>query len=232
MTPELIAPLSSLAMVLIWLFYLHLFWSDQKRINRPFLVIHHATSQSPGAPCLLVNMSKEPVHVQCVFVRVYAANDTRVHYLTDYSRFDPGDDAARAELREGPLQPGGYLVLGSFEDIVLGRDVGFQQRPDRDQSSNALSVSQLKQVSSFEICVAVNYGQKERPVGARRAFFVEEQGNEMAIRAYNIYTEQLTSRKRQKTVIGWVETRLEPKLRGSSQSEQSEQRRPETEEEQ
>lgn len=209
---EIIAAASSLATVVIWMVYLHLFWTDFRRRSRPSLIIHHATGQSPQATCLFVNMSKEPVHVQCIIARVSGPQGDTTHYLTEYSRFSPEDGAVQARLREGPIQAGGYLVLGTFEDIILGRDVGLEQ-DGSGMGEDMLDAEKLMDVQRLEICVAVTHGQIDRPIGARRTFFVEERDGAVGIHAYNIHTEQMLRGSRRREVRRWVESRIEPRLR-------------------
>lgn len=65
---DYIGPVSSAVMAVIWIVYFQLFFFQYQRNNRPYLVIHHAQNENPDALCLLVNMGKETVHVQCVQV--------------------------------------------------------------------------------------------------------------------------------------------------------------------
>lgn len=69
--------------------------------------------------------------------------------------------------------------------------------------------------------VAVTHGQTVNPIGARRTFFIEEKNSEIRIRSLSIHIEQLTTRKKKKIVCKWVESSLEPKLRGVEQTEQT-----------
>ena len=63
---EYISPISSAVMAVIWIVYFQLFLIQYQRNNRPYMVIHHAQNENPDALCLLVNMGKETIHVQCV----------------------------------------------------------------------------------------------------------------------------------------------------------------------
>ena len=218
---DIVAALSTLAMAVVWVVYLELFWGDLRKRTRPSLIIHHATGKSPHALCLFVNMSREPVHVQCVFARLTGRQGSETHYLTDYARFDSHDEAAHRRLREGPIQPGGYLVLGTFEDIILGRDVGLEEEAGHGAGSrrSALEAERLRSMETLEICVAVTHGQIDDPIGARRAFLVEQREGESVIRAYSIQTEQLVKRRGRRVVRQWVENRLEPKVRDGRQEE-------------
>lgn len=65
---EYISPISSAVMAVIWIVYFQLFLIQYQRNNRPYMVIHHAQNENPDALCLLVNMGKETIHVQCVQV--------------------------------------------------------------------------------------------------------------------------------------------------------------------
>jgi len=56
-------------------------------------------------------------------------------------------------------------------------------------------------------------------IGARRHFFVEQQQGNFVIRARNIYTEQLITKKKRKTVREWIENRVDPKHPGKSETE-------------
>ncbi len=221
--PEFIGALTGLATVFIWLLYLNMFWHEHRRRNRPFLVIHHATAQSPRATCLFVNMSKEPVNIQCIIAYLNYSEKRTKHYLTSFSRINPQDQNNQPKLLEGPIMPGGYLILGTFEDIIAGRDVGMEMYQDKkkDPSHEFFSAQRLRDVKTMEICVAVTHGQTVNPIGARRTFFIEEKNNEIRIRSLSIHTEQLTTRKKKKIVRKWVESRLEPKLRGVEQTEQT-----------
>ncbi len=211
---ETISALTSIVMAAIWLVYLQLFYMQYKRNNRPVLIIHHAQGNDPGASCLFVNMSKEPVHVQCVIAVVRSGKGYIKRYITDYTRITPQDQNVQKILRQGPIQPGGYLVLGSFEDIILGR----QSVLNRGQRSPDL-LSRLQGIQSLELRIAVVHGPSKYHIGARRRFKVEHHEEEkIIIRALNIYTEQLVSRKKRKIVRKWIESDIEPSYQGEFQS--------------
>ncbi|WP_273206226.1 hypothetical protein [Marinobacter subterrani] len=85
------------------------------RNNRPYLLIHHAQNENPDALCLLVNMGKETVHVQCVQVVLFTrAGEEKLMTVTEYRRVSEDDTNVHQVLWQGPLQPGGYLVLGGI----------------------------------------------------------------------------------------------------------------------
>lgn len=201
--------LSNVVMTAVWLVYLHAFLREHKRHNRPFLIIHHAQGCDPGALCLIVNMSKEPVHVLCVVAEVSGPEGHVRRDVSDYRRFTPDDQNVQAKLRQGPIQPGGYLTLGTFENIILGR----QSIADNDEGSDDY-LANLHEATSLNLMVAVNHGPTQNPIGARRKFVVEKDDNDnVIVRATGINTEQMIKRRKRKEVRSWVEAHLEPNRR-------------------
>ncbi len=194
---------ASIVMTCVWIVYLHLAFRQYRLAKRPFLIIHHAHDNDPSALCLFVNMSKEPVHLQCVIAFIHGSRGTVGCFVTDYDRVTPEDRNVLSRLRQGPIQPGGYLVLGSFVDILADHQ-------DDD-------------IDSLEICVAVIHGPSKQNIGARRRFFVEHRQGRLSIRPYSIHTEQLVSRLKRKTVRHWVESHLDPKFPGMSESKNTSQ---------
>lgn len=208
---------ANIVMALVWIIYLHLVLIQYRRSNRPFLLIHHAHENDPGALCLFVNMSKEPVHLQCVVAYFHTTTDTIGSFITDYDRMTPDDRDVLSRLRQGPIQPGGYLVLGSFEDILAGEKL--EDKP----ASKLPTKNYLSEINSLELCVAVTHGPSKLTIGARRHFYIEKEQGETVIRPHSIHTEQLVGFRKRKTVRKWVEIRLEPKHQGLSEKHSTDQ---------
>ena len=238
--PISVAGISNALMVVIWLTYLQVFLLQFRRQKRPFLVIHHAHGLSPSANCLLVNMSQETVHVQCVIARICTERGEYVRQVADFKRQRGPDEHVEQTLREGPVQPGQYLVLGNFEQIILddavkaneGRDSA-PEGPKHSEASDADPAeakeqdtapeppSDFGEVTSVELCAAVVHGPSHHPVGARRRFSVASGAEGPLIRPQNIHTEQLTSLRKRRQVRRWVEQCLHPQRRGGWQTQQS-----------
>lgn len=209
---EYIGPVSSAIMAVIWIVYLQLFFIQYRRNSRPYLVIHHAQHESADSMCLLVNMGKEPVHIQCVQAVVHDCdNKERVLTITSYERVSVNDSNLRQSLRQGPLEAGDFLVLGSFRDILLGA---------RSQDDNA--GEQLENLSTFTLRVAVLHGPSSYPVGARRRFYLRHNGSS-CVYPENIYTEQLSRRRQKREVSGWIEAELNPHTQGQFVNENTDQ---------
>ncbi|WP_114417988.1 hypothetical protein [Marinospirillum perlucidum] len=208
---EWITALSSAVMALVWVVYFQLFFQQYRRGNRPYLVIHHAQHEQLDALCLLVNMSEEAVHIQCVQLEVYLQSGaSRIFTITEYARVNPDDQNLQRILRQGPLQAGGYLVLGSFRNLLLGR------KSQHQQASHL-----LEEIRELEIRTAVIHGPSKHPVGARRRFYLRHDGKQSQIYPQNIHTQQLLRRRDQKKVRQWLEYELKPRNTGSRPSDHS-----------
>lgn len=211
--PVMISALCSILMTFVWIVYLHIALVQYRRTNRPFLIIQHAHDDDPKALCFFVNMSKEPVHVLCVLAHIQGDKGNIHRNITDYDRVTPDDHNVQQRLRQGPIQPGGYLALGSFEEIILGKRSG----PDDGEDSTHL-LSTLHGINNLEICIALVHGPSRHHIGARRHFFIEREKGRFIIQARNIYTEQLVKRAKRKTVREWIERRVSPRHSGKSES--------------
>lgn len=200
---RMISTIASVIMTLAWVAYLHLALTQYRRSNRPYLVIQHAHENDPSALCLLVNLSKEPVHLQAVIARVHRGDECTSFRITNYEQITSTEQHVQSKLRQGPIQPGEYLVLGSFADIMLGNQ-------SEDEDSEKSTADHLSQIDSMELCVAVVYASKKHHIGARRHFFLEHLNANTKIHAYSIFTEQLTQRKHRDTVRDWVNAGVAP----------------------
>ncbi|WP_404414915.1 hypothetical protein [Marinospirillum sp.] len=209
---DYVTAISSAVMALVWVTYFQLFFQQYKRSSRPYLVIHHAQHENIDSLCLLVNMSEEAVHIQCVQVEIWLEKGgSQVFTITEYARVNPDDQNLQRILRQGPLQAGGYLVLGSFQNLILGR-----------KSENSSADHFLQDVKEIEVRAAVIHGPTKHPVGVRRRFYLQHDQT-TAIYPQNIHTEQLSRRKDRDTVRQWLEYGLQPRQTGRSQTDRSDQ---------
>lgn len=205
---NVLAGIGNLLMVAIWVVYLQLFYRQYCRQQRPQLVIHHAQGQSPTASCLLVNMSKEPVHVQCIMAEIEAADGAWSLQVTDHERISIDNPNAKQLLRQGPLQSGDFLLLGSFEEILVGKP-GSQQHVEHRRP-----VPLLEGVRSIELRAVAIHGPSNQPVGARRRFVVEQQDDRASIRPEQLNTEQLVKRRDRTQLNRWLTECFNPSSSG------------------
>ncbi len=208
---DYLVPISTAVMAVVWVIYFQLFFLQYRRNSRPYLVFHHAQNDNPDALCLLVNMGELPVHVQTVQAVTYYRNgDSTLYTVTDYNRINVEHQNVQQSLRQGPLLSGGYIVLGSFRDMLIG---------DEAESYN------LNEIEGLELRVAVIHGPSRFPIGARRSFLIEQEPT-TRIQPTNIHTEQLNRRRDQDAVRKWIESDLKPSRTGRSESDSSRQEEP------
>lgn len=206
---EFLAPISTAVMAVIWVIYFQLFFFQYRRNSRPYLVFHHAQNDNPDALCLLVNMGELPVHVQTVQAVIHFRDgEFLTCTVTDFHHLNPEQQNIQQSLRQGPLLSGGYIVLGTFRNILLAEHGGdFENRT-------------IEEIDALELRVAVIHGPSRFPVGARRSFRIEHRPH-IRVQPINIHTEQLTKKRDQNVVREWIEHDLKPSRTGSSESDSS-----------
>lgn len=205
----LVANLASLATLVVWTIYLVLFYREFRRQRTPFLIIHQAHGHGLEATALVVNLSKEPVHVLCAMLVLRTARGTFVQQLHDFRRLvrDAGSRDAQTAIKQGPLVSGAFLGLGSFETMlnaatreVLRHSEG-RDRPDEDLDLSEL----LRELHGVEIRVVALHAAHSRPIGASRTFHVHREGARVAIEPAVLLTRQWTSRSRRRVVRQWLQ---------------------------
>lgn len=218
--PAKITAASSVLMAIIWIVYLQLVLRQHRRASRPYLIIHHAHENGLNALCMFVNMSKEPVHLECVVAETQGKQGRRRFHVVDYDRLTSDDRNVQSRLRQGPIEPGGYLILGSFRDIMLGR----RSESEEEGGDVPRAESALASVEKLSLSVAVVHGPSQSHIGASRLFVVEKKEEGIMIRAQSIHTEQLVHWRKRRRVQKWVEDRVNPKRRGIEETSDTEQK--------
>lgn len=213
----LVANLASLATLVVWTFYLVLFYREFRRQRTPFLVIHQAHGHGLDATALVVNLSKEPVHVLCAMLVLHTTRGTFAQQLHDFRRMpresDPRD--VQTAIKQGPLTSGAFLGLGSFESMLNAATREVLPRSDRkNRSGEDLDLSVLvRELRELEVRVVVLHGAHARPVGASRTFHVHVEGDEIAVEPAILLTRQLVSRSDRRVVQDWLQDCLPHRVR-------------------
>lgn len=178
---QVISALASSGMLLIWATYAWLFYQEFRRQRGSLLFIHEAGGEEPGSDCVLVNLSQEPVHVLCTM----AASDSETVRLRDTQ--DNGDAHPLQRAKQGPLQSGESLLLGSFQTICGELKLGQNKSGENED---------------FEIRVAAIHGFREWPVGARRRFRLSAGDSRVAPLAE--HTTQMRSKRQANEIRQWL----------------------------
>lgn len=205
----LVANLASLAMLVVWTFYSVLFYREFRRQRTPFFVIHQANGHGLDATALVVNLSKEPVHVLCAMLVLHTARGTFAQQLRDFRRMPRESTSGdlQTAIKQGPLTSGAFLGLGSFEAMLKAASEEVLRRSDRweraDEDPDFFDL--IRELHEIEIRVIALHGAHSRPVGASRTFQVHMEETQVAIEPAILLTRQLTGRAERRVVQEWLQ---------------------------
>jgi hypothetical protein len=180
---DVISALASGGMLFIWTFYAWLFYQEFRRQRGSQLFIHEAGAEDPNSTCMLVNLSKEPIHILCSMAALDNGMTVRLH--------DTEEDNTRGTIqrsKQGPLGMGQSLELGSFQRICKAMGLP-READDRDESE-------------FEIRVAAIHGFRQWPIGAHRRFRMNHRNREIWPLQEN--TTQMHSKREAAEVREWI----------------------------
>jgi hypothetical protein len=197
------------ATLLVWLVWLQLMYNDYRRRRQPRMLIHQTRGLGPDTHCLLVNLSQDIIHIQCVRAAAVGVDGENslslgsgLSGLSDESELGPLE--LENVIRQGPLAQGQFLRLGSFEEIL---EMLVDQTPGEEE--RWLGAAAAERVGTVEIRVAAVYGDSDRSVGARRKFRLEPREDSLRVRPVDTYTEQLFSRRQRRLAERWLRQCLE-----------------------
>lgn len=193
----LVSAAASLGTLCIWAVYLQIFVGGHRRQIKPMLVINHGEGRAMNAHCLVTNMSKEPVHIQSVVAKVLAEGKMHTAYITD------AEDIRRAGVatgwqrmtRQGPLQPGTMVDMGTFDCILEYAEATAIENGDR------LRGRLEEYAQTIEIIILGIYGSEDLLIGASRKFDVARAANGAELQASKALTRQITRRHERKKLL-------------------------------
>lgn len=193
----LVSAAASLGTLCIWAVYLQIFVGGHRRQIKPMLVINHGEGRAMNAHCLVTNMSKEPVHIQSVVAKVLAEGKMHTAYITD------AEDIRRAGVatgwqrmtRQGPLQPGTMVDMGTFDCILEYAEATAIENGDR------LRGRLEEYAQTIEIIILGIYGSEDLLIGASRKFDVARAANGAELQASKALTRQITRRHERKNLL-------------------------------
>ncbi|MEX0761402.1 MAG: hypothetical protein WD208_01900 [Dehalococcoidia bacterium] len=186
----------NILMLAVWVFYATLLYRDYRRRQRPRLIIHQSRGYSTNSICLLINMSQQHLNVECVMAVVHDSEKSYKRIVTSYDdiSLESTPHEAEARLRQGPLSPGAFIPLGTFDDLLTDPQEGIPGTP-----------LPADDVHTIEIRAVAAFGSEDKPVGARREFSVNTTGDSLQVRPAKHYTKQMSSRSERREVMEWLE---------------------------
>lgn len=183
--------MTSVAMLVVWGFYLQLFAFGYRRQRRCKLLVNMGGQTTLAARCLVSNMSAEPIYVLSILATVTSGKEKWSQGVTDYELSDEDRQAPSAGpmTRQGPLHSAEYRDLGSFADLIEGA------RHAHGEHEPLERLRQEHRPSEIELTVIAMYGSEDLPVGARRCFRLSGDGGEQRIVPMTVETVQIRSRR-------------------------------------
>lgn len=165
---SLLAAIANLGMLAVWIFYAQLLYNGYRRERRPRILINKGVAAADlDAPCLICNMSKEPVFVQGIFVDVATSAGTYSAPATDADEGEVDQAERRLGLRtrQGPLRTGDCLEIHRFRELLqkaagMG---GVKLIDGRPQDPEIV-------LQSLTVTVVSIYGPEDEPFGVSRTF--------------------------------------------------------------
>lgn len=202
---EVLSVLTSIGTLIIWLVYAQLLYLGFRRQRRPRIIINRGKRKDIDALCIISNMSVESIFIEYIIAELETSHGTVVMDVTDYEQaYEEGDEKGEntedrepqrimpygrieENTRQGPLESGGFLHIGSFSDVIkrLARDEGIEMIGDRPAGD--------LEFQRLTIRLITIYGPEDMPVGAERSFNLESNEHSYALIPASWDTKRLAS---------------------------------------
>lgn len=174
---ELVAALTGVGTLAVWVIYLHVFVASYRRQQRATLLITHGAAEGAETRCFVSNMSSGPVFVQTVMVTLETEEGVISTPATDIRDIQDGMQVNSLDrTRQGPVQQGQLKDIGSFKSLM-------SQGLDENTLPPAVGAGLVE--------VLGVYGSEDLPVGARRRFILKRSQGRLSIEGDTIETKQI-----------------------------------------
>lgn len=200
----LVSAVASVGTLSIWAIYLHIFVSGYQRQIKPMLIINRVEGSGSDARCFVTNMSRDPVHIQSVVAKVTTAEDEYIAYITDAEDVRQAGNPSGWErlTRQGPLQSGTMVDMGSYECIL---DYVASTCCD----ANGFAQSKLaEEATELEITILGIYGSEDLLIGATRVFAMHHSKSRIDLRACDAHTRQITGKRERRILASQLAQQL------------------------
>ncbi|GHB34218.1 hypothetical protein [Salinicola rhizosphaerae] len=223
-----VSALVSVATVFVWMFYAQILYRNYARVRRPRVIINRGGGSGLSAHCLISNMSSEPIFVSHVIAILRTAQGEFAANVIDRTLAERPPAAREAQRpsqdssacapasahagtehnlanRQGPMNPGEYHPIGTFEQIIAA--IGH----DRSVNVDPLAQPSLTDFKELEIRLVAIYGSEDDAIGASRSFaFVHDTApvDDMKVRCclkpLRIDTHRYANRLQRRRVARWI----------------------------
>lgn len=194
---QAISAVTSTLMLIVWLFYAQLLYNSYVRQRRPRIIINRGLGNGQNALCLISNMSSESIYIQHVMAILHTQENSYRIDAAEYQEEEKGEQEDKSiRSHQGPLAPGDYLHMQRFADIA---DQIFTtwQLDDAIYDQPGLQL---------ELRVIAIYGSEDRPIGASRAFHLNDPStSRKALIPVSVDTKRLNGWLQRIKVKRWAE---------------------------
>jgi hypothetical protein len=183
---QVIGALANIAMLLVWIAYLQVFVSSYRRQKRSNILINRGAGSGLEARCLISNMSAEAIYIESIIASVETSDGRWSCPVTEVLE---GRSDLELKTRQGPLQAGRFVDVGSFERLmepVLRRGEGLHGVPAPDA---------IEKLVTFELKVIAVHGSEDVLVGAIRRFHVIRRQDRLLLKGQAVGTHQIRSHR-------------------------------------
>ncbi|MXQ14518.1 hypothetical protein [Microvirga makkahensis] len=191
---QVIGTLVNIAMLFVWIAYLQVFVSSYRRQKRSSILINRSSGSGLDARCLISNMSAEAIYIESIIATVATAEGRWSCPVTEPLE---GRSDLDLKTRQGPLQAGRFIDIGSFQSLIEPALRMGTVAPNR--SENLVAV---------EIKVIAAHGSEDLLAGATRRFDVIRQQDRLLLRGHVVGTHQIRSRRERERLHDDVELDL------------------------
>lgn len=204
----MVASLTSIGTLLVWIFYAQLLYNSYRRQRLPRVLINKGVGgEYIDSPCLICNMSQEPVFVYFMMVRLKTSEGVYTAPMTDREGAELPDSERELDLRnktrQGPLHSGECLEFVSFRRMIE-RSIHSAKLDIED----GLPLAAGLHLHWLEVHVVCIYGPEHKPFGAVRRFSIETADDDPGIRLYPVTldTQSRRSMRYRRQIDSWLHT--------------------------
>lgn len=198
---QTLSALANAGLLLVWAVYLQLFFREYRHQRRARVLLQQSAGINKDGECILVNMSSAPVDVACILLAVEADGRTAVHTLESLATRSQAlqplkkKEEAKSSLprRRGPVSPGSSTSLGTFKNLLA-----YARQATRDQLQN-----EDMNIDVMDIRVVFFHWTHDKPLAARRRFYIRRGGDLIRIAPETSRTHQLVSWRQRRQAERW-----------------------------
>lgn len=198
---QALSAIASFGTLAVWIFYAQLLFNGYRRQRQPRVLINKGVGfRDLESPCLICNMSQEPIFMQFIMVRLKTSEGTFTVPATDPEEGAIEEGHESEATRQGPLATGAFMKIKAFGLAIAkaAREGGIETRRGLPKDENV-------RFHSAEFTVIYIYGSDDQPVGARRKFeFRYDDNGKMTLHPTSIDTRRLKSLHHRRQLRAWL----------------------------